>query len=207
MDITLIGFDLDIIDLIESSPTYNLYGFIDRYDISKQFGFKNIRYLGKDEEQNTICNQNASLNLALGMDSPKTRDKIFNQYEPNNFVTLTSHLSYISNRAVIGRGSVIQHRTTIMPCAKIGHGCFLNIHATIHHESTIGNFSTMAPGSMVLGRVTIEDHVYIGAGAIVKENCTIGSGSVIGAGSVVINDIPKNSIVVGVPAKKYINKR
>ena len=46
---------------------------------------------------------------------------------------------------------------------------------------------------------TICDRVTIGAGAKILGNITIGSDSNIGAGSVVIDDVPEHSTVVGVP--------
>lgn len=53
----------------------------------------------------------------------------------------------------------------------------------------------------------IEDNVEIGAGANIIGNVRIGRGAVIGAGAVVISDIPKNAIAVGVPAiVKKINQ-
>lgn len=48
---------------------------------------------------------------------------------------------------------------------------------------------------------TIEDRVTIGAGAKVLGNITIGSDSNIGAGSVVIDDVPEHSTVVGIPGR------
>ena len=48
---------------------------------------------------------------------------------------------------------------------------------------------------------TIGDRVTIGAGAKVLGNITIGSDSNIGAGSVVIDDVPEHSTVVGVPGR------
>jgi len=48
----------------------------------------------------------------------------------------------------------------------------------------------------VIGRYS-----WIGAGAIVIQGIKIGENVTIGAGSVVINDIPDNTIVVGNPAK------
>ncbi len=49
--------------------------------------------------------------------------------------------------------------------------------------------------------IVIKDNVYIGCGVTVLGNVTVNSGSVIGAGSVVIEDVPENSIVAGIPAK------
>lgn len=48
---------------------------------------------------------------------------------------------------------------------------------------------------------TIESNVWIGAGARVLAGVTIGSGSVVAAGSVVTRDVPRDSIVAGVPAR------
>ncbi len=49
--------------------------------------------------------------------------------------------------------------------------------------------------------IKIEDNVWIADRAIILKGVTIGEGSVVGAGAVVTKDVPKNSIVAGVPAK------
>ena len=49
--------------------------------------------------------------------------------------------------------------------------------------------------------IVVKDNVFIGCNVLVLGNVTINEGSVIGAGSVVTKDVPKNSIVAGVPAK------
>ncbi|OGR13442.1 MAG: hypothetical protein A2277_21295 [Desulfobacterales bacterium RIFOXYA12_FULL_46_15] len=203
INIVLVGFDLEIIDLIESSPHYKLHGYIDFKDVSKQFGCNDINYLGNDETW--MKNRpDKDLTFAFGMNSPQIRKDLFLRYRSENIGIIKSASCYIARKATIEIGTVIQHHVTIMPMAKIGKGCLLNINSTVHHESDIGDFSILAPGAMVLGRVNIGERVYIGAGAIIKENCCVGPGSVIGAGSVVIRDIPDNSTMVGVPAKKVI---
>lgn len=50
-------------------------------------------------------------------------------------------------------------------------------------------------------KVTVEDDVWIGHGATILSGVTIGRGSVIAAGAVVVKDVPRYSIVGGVPAK------
>lgn len=49
--------------------------------------------------------------------------------------------------------------------------------------------------------ITVGDNVWIGAGVSVLPGVTIGDNCVIGAGSVVVKDIPSNSVAVGNPCK------
>ncbi|MEO0039023.1 MAG: hypothetical protein RIQ59_2234 [Bacteroidota bacterium] len=49
--------------------------------------------------------------------------------------------------------------------------------------------------------VSIGDDCWIGGTVVICPGVTIGDGCTIGAGSVVINDIPDNSLAVGNPAK------
>ncbi len=50
--------------------------------------------------------------------------------------------------------------------------------------------------------VVIGDDVWIGGGCVILPGVTIGNNAVIGAGAVVTRDVPPNSVVVGVPARK-----
>lgn len=51
------------------------------------------------------------------------------------------------------------------------------------------------------GPIIIEDDVWIGCGVRVMPGVTIGQRSIVAAGSVVVKDVPANTIVGGVPAK------
>ena len=53
--------------------------------------------------------------------------------------------------------------------------------------------------------VTIEKNVFIGDNVTILKGVTIGENSVIGFGSIVTNDIPKNVIAAGNPAKVIRN--
>lgn len=54
--------------------------------------------------------------------------------------------------------------------------------------------------------VTIEDNVFIGYNCLVLKGVTIGKNSVIGANSVVINNIPENSVAIGNPCRTIIRR-
>lgn len=99
----------------------------------------------------------------------------------------------------------------IHPGAKIGEGLFIDHgNGVIIGETTIiGNNVTLYQGVTLGGtgkehgkrHPTIEDNVMISAGAKVLGSFTIGENSKIGAGSVVLEQVPPNSTVVGVPGR------
>ena len=99
----------------------------------------------------------------------------------------------------------------IHPGAEIGEGFFIDHgHGVVIGETAIiGKNVTIYQGVTLGGtgkeqekrHPTIGDNVMIGAGAKILGSCTIGSNSKVGAGSVVLEDVPENSTVVGVPGR------
>lgn len=99
----------------------------------------------------------------------------------------------------------------IHPGAKIGKNLIIDhgMGTVIGETSVIGDnciiYQGVTLGGTHLRRIkrhpTLEDHVVIGGGAKVLGNITIGEGSRVGANSVVIEDVPPNSTVVGIPAR------
>lgn len=89
---------------------------------------------------------------------------------------------------------------------EIGEGSNIQDNCTLHtdpqHVLTIGKHVTVGHDAILHG-CHIEDEVLIGMGAIILNGAHIGSHSIIGAGALVTEhmQIPKNSIVVGCPAK------
>lgn len=99
----------------------------------------------------------------------------------------------------------------IHPGATIGEKFFIDhgMGVVIGETTIIGNNVLVYQGVTLGGtgkdqgkrHPTIGDRVTIGAGAKVLGNITIGSDSNIGAGSVVIDDVPEHSTVVGIPGR------
>ena len=112
---------------------------------------------------------------------------------------------WISQRAVRKTGIEIH------PGAKIGKGFFID-HGNgviIGETAEIGNNVTLYQGVTLGGtgkeqgkrHPTVKDNVMISAGAKVLGSFTIGENSKIGAGSVVLEEVPPNCTVVGVPGR------
>jgi carbonic anhydrase/acetyltransferase-like protein (isoleucine patch superfamily) len=100
-------------------------------------------------------------------------------------------------------GAVIRSDTALI---QIGRNTSVQDNAVIHVregiETRIGDQVTMGHGAIVHG-AQIEDTVLIGIGAIILDRARVGGGSIIGAGAVVTEgtQIPRHSLVLGVPAK------
>lgn len=52
------------------------------------------------------------------------------------------------------------------------------------------------------GKIIIEENVNIGMNATIMPGVKIGKNSIVGFGSIVTKDVPSNTVVAGIPAKK-----
>ena len=107
----------------------------------------------------------------------------------------------------------------IHPGAQIGEGLFIDHgHGVVIGETAIiGDNVTLYQGVTLGGtgkeqgkrHPTLEDNVMVSAGAKILGSFTIGENSKIGAGSVVLEEVPPNCTVVGVPGRivKMDNKK
>ncbi|KGA98338.1 serine acetyltransferase [Alkalihalobacillus alcalophilus ATCC 27647 = CGMCC 1.3604] len=95
--------------------------------------------------------------------------------------------------AVIGQRVFIDHGMGVV----IGETCEIGNNVTIYQGVTLGG-TGKEKGKR---HPTVEDGVLIASGAKVLGSFTIGENARIGAGSVVLNEVPANSTVVGIPGK------
>lgn len=73
----------------------------------------------------------------------------------------------------------------------------------ITHDGGCWIFRDEVPDLQVFGPIIIEDNCVVGQNAILFPNIRIGRNSIVGAGSVVISDVPPDTIVMGVPARPF----
>jgi serine O-acetyltransferase len=98
--------------------------------------------------------------------------------------------------AQIGRRFFIDHGMGVV----IGETCIIGNDVTLYQGVTLGG-TGKEKGKR---HPTLEDHVLVATGAKVLGNITIGKNSKVGAGSVVLQNVPPNATVVGIPGKVVI---
>lgn len=102
---------------------------------------------------------------------------------------------YISRNAVIGSSLSLPHPTSIV----IGEGVKIGDRVKIYQNVTLGG---RVRGDWRVGNYpAVGDDSVIFAGAVIVGKVSVGKNCTIGANSVVITDIPDNSVAVGAPAR------
>lgn len=108
----------------------------------------------------------------------------------------------ISQSATLGEGFVALDGALVEPLSVVGDGVMVGDYAAVGHGSTIGNYCHVGATSNIGGDNVFGDEVFLGLHCATKQGLTIGSYSVIGMGGIVLNDVPENVVMAGVPAKK-----
>lgn len=96
------------------------------------------------------------------------------------------------------QGTIFPHLLGIVisRAAKIGNNCIIYQNVTIGARNVAeGDFNKPENYPVIGNNVTIY------SGAVIAGPVKIGDNAVIGANAVVLNDVPNNATVVGIPAK------
>jgi acetyltransferase EpsM len=185
----ILGFLNDVVPFnskIGKFKQYKVIGTTD--DITKYLPDLNIyffiAYVGmKNEEE--IYNKILKLNI------PRER-----------FATLIHPTAIIpKGLCSIGNGVLMAPLSQISPDTSIADNCILLPNSFLGHDSTMERFAHIATNGVVGANVHIGKAVHIGSNATLREKITVGDFSLVGAGSVVLNNVAPNTIVVGNPAE------
>ena len=174
----------------------------------RRFGLGDMLLMGELSQIEKVLADNAD----------KVQDVVVECDRRNSAVPLLD-IGHINAR--IEPGAIIRDRVEIGDRAVIMMGAVINIGAVIGQETMIdmgvvvggramvGQRCHIGAGAVLAGvlepasatPVVVEDDVMVGANAVVLEGVRIGRGAVVAAGSVVLEDVPPNAVVAGVPAR------
>jgi serine acetyltransferase len=173
--------------------------YYDEMDGIRKFGCKAIYFfIISSRYQATVLLRWQRL-LSLRANKYLQRKGKFNAYLGNIYYLLSAiidrvNFSFngginISPRAQIGRYLFITNPMGV----SIGGDCVVGEHLEIHRGANIGAKSGKYP--------TIGNNVWIGSAAHLLGNVKVGDNAVIGAMTLVIKDVPPNTVVAGIPAR------
>jgi serine O-acetyltransferase len=100
--------------------------------------------------------------------------------------------------ATIGKRFFIDHGMGVV----IGETTIIGEDVTLYQQVTLGGTGKESGKR----HPTLNDRVVVGVGACVLGNVTVGECSKVGAGAVVVNDVPPDSTVVGIPGRVIVRQ-
>ena len=117
-------------------------------------------------------------------------------------LSVINKYSFLDSTSTLGKGIIVMPNVTLHCYSKVGDYCILNTSATIEHECIIGHGTHIMGGACVAGRVKIGKRCFIAPNSVIDVGCEIGEDCLIGTSSLVRYSFPKNSVIIGSPAKR-----
>ncbi|MCH2114557.1 MAG: acetyltransferase [Pirellulales bacterium] len=108
--------------------------------------------------------------------------------------------------AMLAEGVQLLAQSAVSAGATVQTNVIVNTGAIVEHDCLLEPHVHVAPRACLAGGVRVGTGAHIGLGAAVKEDVSIGDHSIVGAGAVVIENVPANTVVVGIPAKPLRKK-
>jgi sugar O-acyltransferase (sialic acid O-acetyltransferase NeuD family) len=117
------------------------------------------------------------------------------------FVTVVHPTAWISPTATLGHGTLVLAGAVVNAACVVGDHAIINTKTSLDHESEVEAFASLLPGVTTGGAVKIGTGSCVCAGSTLVHQVRIGRHTMVGAGSLVLRDLPDNSLCYGSPAR------
>jgi UDP-3-O-[3-hydroxymyristoyl] glucosamine N-acyltransferase len=154
--------------------------------------------------ENTVIGNDVVIhaNSSIGQDG-------FQCYIHDNQVVAVPHAGgvHIERNVRIGANSCVDKGLFKGQYTTIGKHTKIDNLVHVAHNVRIGQNCIIVAQTFLGGSCVLEDMAHVAMSASIRDGIKIGRKSLIGMGSVVTKDVPRNTIVTGVPARPFERNR
>jgi len=196
------GFGREIESWIDSSDyftsNYSIKGYLDD-NLNALDGFpSDYKVISKIDDFNFKDDDR----VLLCITEPKIKENIVKRINGRaKFLSFIHESCLLGKNINIGEGSIIGPNCVLNSNVTIGRFVTIVLGTTIGHDTIVSEFSSLMVQATVSGKVEIGKCVFIGNNSNIYPGKKVGEMSKISAGSSVIQDIPKYSLVWGNPSR------
>jgi len=171
--------------------------------IKKFHSKKKIPFFNKFTDLKKIIKMCSKFYICIGNNNGKDRSTIAEMLIKKKMkpISLIHKKSIIHSSVKLGKMLMIMPGAVINPNAQIMDYSIINTSAVIEHDCVLDSGVEIMGSASIAGSCKIKKNSTIGTNATVFPNIIINEHSYIGAGSVIRNNVKKDNIVIGNPAK------
>jgi UDP-perosamine 4-acetyltransferase len=192
-----------IIDILRLDRRYTIVGLVDPARVGQTLA--GLPVVGGDDRLPHIrADGVAHAFIGVGSVADNTRrETLYENVRAAGFTVVNAvHPGAMVAVSVrLGCGVAVMAGAILNPDARLGDNVIVNSGAVVDHDCQIGAHTHIASGAVLCGGVRAGTRAHIGAGATVLPGVVVGDDAVVGAGAVVVRDVPRRTVVVGVPAR------
>ncbi|MBN1877189.1 MAG: acetyltransferase [Anaerolineae bacterium] len=194
-----------IIDALQLIGDYDIVGLLDPHPSLWGTKIMGVVVLGNDDLMPKLFSQDvhyAFIGLGSAGDT-HPRKQLYESAKQQGFqiAEIIHPGAVIATSVLRGEGLTLMANAVVNVAVRLGSNVIINTGAIVEHDCVIGDHVHIATGARLAGTVIVGECTHIGIGATVRQSLSIGHNVIVGAGAVVVNDIPDNVVVVGVPAR------
>lgn len=142
---------------------------------------------------------NKKILILITISDIKTRSSIVRyvkkKFKKIKFPNFISSKAKLVSNPIIGEGSIIFPYSFINHNSVVGDFVIINNSCHIQHDNCVSDFVNINPKVITGGNVNIGSKVTIGINSTLKNNISIGKNSFVGMGSIISQNIPKNTMI------------
>lgn len=174
-----------------------------RLKVGKHIPMDDPEYSKIGEEVNRTLSLTRKLNASTDVDEVRHYlGEIIGEKVDENTTVFPPFYTNVGRHIRLGRNVFINHGCSFLDLGGIIIEDDVMIGPRVNITSENHPVETEKRKTLVPAAVTIKRNAWIGSNATILPGVTVGTNSVVAAGAVVTKDVPPNSVVGGVPAKK-----
>ena len=192
-----------LLEITRHLESIEVVGFIDDSPSMEGADPAGIPVLGGFSTLGDLAAQGRADGVALSFHS-EVRKKVHERIGRELRISIESLIdprAIVGMEVTVGAGALVEAGAVVGPGTTIGEGTIVDVGAIVAHDCYLGAFSHLSPGCRLSGVVSLRENVLVGVGASINSTVTVGRNVIIAPGAAVMNDVPDDVVVSGVPAK------